>query len=179
MKRGRSVIFLILATMVLFCQVSYAEFKAMELKNEDTVAVVLDLPPDYYTKEEVDAKLAQIINAIPKTPNRYSNEEIDNKIAEVKGAIPDVSNNYTNEQIESMVADVKESIPVIPAVYSKDEIKERIRAIKDAITTLEIALANIRNSIPAELKWPVKTKKILTDIRIGIPADIAGTGESH
>jgi len=172
MKSGRNVIFLIVVSMVLFCQVSFAEFKAMELKNEDTVAVVLDSPPDGYTKEEIDAKLAQIMNAIPEIPDRYSNDEVDDKIAEVKGTLPD---NYTNEEIESMVTEVKESLPAISDVYSKEEIKERIRAINDAITTLEIALANIRNSIPAEIKWPVKTKKILTDIRIGIPADIAGT----
>ncbi len=177
MKSCRNVIFLILASMVLFCQVSFADFKAMELKNEDTVAVVLDSPPDGYTKEEIDAKLAQIMNAISEIPDRYSNDEVDDKIAEVKGAIPDVSDNYTNEQIESLVTEVKESIPAIPDVYSKEEIKERIRAINDAITTLEIALANIRNSIPEEIKWPVKTKKILTEIRIGIPADITGTAE--
>ena len=67
------------------------------------------------------------------------------------------------------------SLPEFPDAYSKEEIKVRIRAINDAITDLEIALANIRNSIPAEIKWPVKTKKILTEIRVGIPADIAGT----
>lgn len=177
MKNCRSIVFLILVLMVLFCQVSFAEFKAMELKNEDTVAVVLDSPPDSYTKEEIDAKLAQIMNAIPVIPDRYSNDEVDDKIAEVKGAIPDVSDNYTNEQIESLVTEVKESIPATPDVYSKEEIKIRIRAINDAIANLQIALANIRNSIPAEMKWPVKTKKILTNIRMGIPADIAGTRE--
>lgn len=177
MKSGRNIIFLILGAMVLFCQVSFAEFEAMELKNEDSVAVVLDIPPDGYTKEEIDAKLAHIMNAIPDIPNRYSNDEIDNKIEKVKGAIPDVSGNYTNKEIDSRIAAVQESIPVTPDVYSKEEIKERIRAINDAITYLEIALANIRNSIPAELKWPVKTKQILTDIRISIPADIAGAGK--
>jgi len=166
-----------LGAMVLFCQVSFAEFEAMELKNEDSVAVVLDIPPDGYTKEEIDAKLAQIMNAIPEIPNRYSNDEIDDKIAKVKGAIPDVSDNYTNKEIDSRIAAVQESIPVTPDVYSKEEIKERIRAINDAIAYLEIALANIRNSIPAELKWPVKTKQILTDIRTSIPADIAGAGK--
>lgn len=175
MKSGRNVIFLILAAMVFFCQVSFADFKTMELKNKDTVAVVLDSPHNGYSKEEIDAKLAQIRDAIPVIPNRYSNDEIDGKLAEIKGAIPDVSNNYTNEEIESMVAEVKESIPANPDVYSKEEIKVRIRAINDAITNLEIALLNIRNSIPAEIKWPVKTKKILTEIRIGIPADIART----
>ncbi len=177
MKSGRNVIFLIVVSMVLFCQVSFAEFKAMELKNEDTVAVVLDSPPDGYTKEEIDAKLVQIMNAIPEIPDRYSNDEVDDKIAEVKGTIPNVSDNYTNEQIESLVAEVKESIPATTDVYSKEEIKIRIRAINDAIANLQIALANVRNSIPAEMKWPVKTKKILTDIRMGIPADIAGISE--
>ncbi len=177
MKNCRSVILLILATMFTFCQLSFAGSQDMENNNEDAVAVVLEIPPDGYTKEEIDAKLAQIMNAIREIPDRYSNDEVDDKIAEVKGAIPDVSDNYTNEQIESLVTEVKESIPAIPDVYSKEEIKERIRAINDAITTLEIALANIRNSIPAEIKWPVKTKKILTNIRIGIPADIAGTRE--
>ncbi len=177
MKSGRNIIFLILGAMVLSCQVSFAEFEAMELKNEDSVAVVLDIPPDGYTKEEIDAKLAQIMNAIPDIPNRYSNDEIDNKIEKVIGAIPDVSGNYTNKEIDSRIAAVQESIPVTPDVYSKEEIKERIRAINDAIAYLEIALANIRNSIPAELKWPVKTKQILTDIRTSIPADIAGAGK--
>ena len=177
MKSGRNIIFLILGAMVLSCQVSFAEFEAMELKNEDSVAVVLDIPPDGYTKEEIDAKLAQIMNAIPDIPNRYSNDEIDNKIEKVIGAIPDVSGNYTNKEIDSRIAAVQESIPVTPDVYSKEEIKERIRAINDAIAYLEIALANIRNSIPEEMKWPVKTKQILTDIRISIPADIAGAGK--
>jgi hypothetical protein len=175
MKSGRNVIFLILAAMVPFCQVSFAVSQGMETKTEDTVAVVLDMPLDGYSKEEIDAKLAQIRDSIPVIPNRYSNEEIDGKLAEVKGAISDVSDNYTNEEIESLVAEVKESIPVNPDVYSKEEIKVRIRAINDAISNLEIALANIRNSIPAKIKWPVKTKKILTNIRIGIPADIART----
>ncbi len=177
MKSCRNVIFLVLTAMILFCQVSFAGSRDMETKNEDDVAVVLELLPDGYTKEEIDAKLSQIMNAIPEIPNRYSNEEIDDKIAGVKGAIPDVSDNYTNEQIESMVAEVKKSIPVAPDVYSKEEIKERIRTINDAIAYLEIALANIRNSIPEEMKWPVKTKQILTDIRISIPADIAGAGK--
>lgn len=175
MKICTNVIFLILAAMVLFCQVSFADFQGMETKTEETVAVVLDSPPEGYSKEEIDAQLAQIRSAIPVIPNRYSNDEIDDKIAEVKSMIPDVSDNYTKEEIESMVAEVKGSIPVTPDVYSKEEIKERIRALNDAITNLEIALSNIRNSIPAEIKWPVKTKQILTDIRIGIPADIAGT----
>jgi len=177
MKNTRNVIFLILGAMILFCQVSFAEFEAMELKNEEAVAVVLDIPPDGYTKEEIDAKLAQIINSIPEIPGRYSNDEVDDKIAEVKTSIPDISGNYTNEEIESMVAEVKESIPVSPDVYSKEEIKARIRAINDAIANLEIALANIRNSIPAEIKWPVKTKQILNAIRVSIPADLAGTRE--
>jgi hypothetical protein len=177
MKNTRNVIFLILGAMILFCQVSFAEFEAMELKNEEAVAVVLDIPPDGYTKEEIDAKLAQIINSIPEIPGRYSNDEVDDKIAEVKSSIPDISGNYTNEEIESMVAEVKESIPVSPDVYSKEEIKARIRAINDAIANLEIALANIRNSIPAEIKWPVKTKQILNAIRVSIPADLAGTRE--
>jgi hypothetical protein len=177
MKSGRNIIFLILGAIVLFCQVSFADFEAMELKNEEAVAVVLDIPPDGYTKEEIDAKLVQIMNAIPEIPNRYSNDEIDDKIAEVKGAMPDVSGNYTNKEIESKIAAVQESIPLTPDVYSKEEIKERIRAINDAIAYLEIALANIRNSIPEEMKWPVKTKQILTDIRISIPADIAGAGK--
>lgn len=154
MKSCRNVIFLILAAMVIFCQVLFADSQDMETKTEDSVAVVLDIPPDGYSKEEIDAKLAQIRSIIPVIPNRYSNEEIDNKITEVK-----------------------ESIPVTPDVYSKEEIKERIRFLNDAITTLEIALANIRNSIPAEIKWPVKTKQIFTNIRIGIPADIAGIRE--
>jgi hypothetical protein len=177
MENCRNVIFLILGAMILFCQVSFAEFEAMELKNEEAVAVVLDIPPDGYTKEEIDAKLAQIINSIPEIPGRYSNDEVDDKIAEVKTSIPDISGNYTNEEIESMVAEVKESIPVSPDVYSKEEIKARIRAINDAIANLEIALANIRNSIPAEIKWPVKTKQILNAIRVSIPADLAGTRE--
>jgi hypothetical protein len=177
MKNTRNVIFLILGAMILFCQVSFAEFEAMELKNEEAVAVVLDIPPDGYTREEIDAKLAQIINSIPEIPGRYSNDEVDDKIAEVKSSIPDISGNYTNKEIESMVAEVKESIPVSPDVYSKEEIKARIRAINDAIANLEIALANIRNSIPAEIKWPVKTKQILNAIRVSIPADLAGARE--
>ena len=98
----------------------------------------------------------------------------------VTESIPNASGNYTNVEIDHKIATLKSSIPAVsavPEVYSKEEIKERIRALDDAITTLEIALANIRNSIPAELKWPVKTKKIFTEIRIGIPADIAGTTE--
>jgi len=177
MKSGRNIIFLIVATMFTFCQVSFASFPDKEAKNEDDVAVVLEIPPDGYTKEEIDAKLAQIMNAIPEIPNRYSNDEIDDKIEKIKNAIPDVSGNYTNKEIESRIAAVQESIPVTPDVYSKEEIKERIRAINDAIAYLEIALANIRNSIPEEMKWPVKTKQILTDIRISIPADIAGAGK--
>ena len=54
MKSGRNIIFLILGAIVLFCQVSFAEFEAMELKNEEAVAVVLEIPPDSYTKEEID-----------------------------------------------------------------------------------------------------------------------------
>ena len=177
MKSGRNIIFLIMAVMSTFCQVSFASFHDTEAKNEDDVAVVLEIPPDGYTKEEIDAKLVQIMNAIPEIPNRYSNDEIDDKIEKIKDAIPDVSGNYTNKEIESKIAAVQESIPVTPDVYSKEEIKERIRAINDAIAYLEIALANIRNSIPEEMKWPVKTKQILTDIRISIPADIAGAGK--
>jgi uncharacterized small protein (DUF1192 family) len=175
MKSGRNVIFFILAAMVFFCQVSFAGSQGKETKTEDTIAVVLDSPPDGYSKGEIDAKLAQIRNSIPVIPKRYTDEEIDNKIAEVGELILDASDDYTNEEIDDRIAAVKNSIPAIPDVYSKEEIKERIRALNDAITILQIALANIRNSIPAEIKWPVKTKKILTGIRIGIPADIAGT----
>jgi hypothetical protein len=175
MKSFRNVVILIFAAIVPFCQISFADSPGTETKTEDAVAVVLDSASEGYSKEEIDAKLAQIRSVITVIPNRYSNEEIDDKIAEIKGSIPDVSGNYTNEEIESLVAEVKESISVTPDVYSKEEIKERIRFLNDAITTLEIALANIRNSIPAEIKWPVKTKQILTGIRIAIPADIAGT----
>ena len=175
MKNCRNIVFLILAAMVPFCQISFADSPGMETKTEDAVAVALDSAPEGYSKEEIDAKLAQIRSVITVIPNRYSNEEIDDKIAEVKESIPVASNSYTNEEIDSLVAGVKESIPVTSDVYSKEEIKVRIRALNDAITNLEIALSNIRNSIPAEIKWPVKTKKILSNIRIGIPADIAGT----
>ena len=177
MKSYRNDIFFILAVIVLFCQVSFADPQGKETKTEDTVAVVLDSPPDSYTKEEIDAKLAQIRDSIPVISNRYSNDEIDAKLAGVKGTIPDVSDNYKNEEIDSRIAAIKNAIPVIPDIYSKEEINNRIKALNDAIATLEIALSNIRKSIPAELKWPVKTKKILTDIRSGIPADIAETTE--
>ena len=173
MKSCRNGLFFILAAMVLFCQVSFAGSQGRETQTDDAIAVVLDTTPDGYTKEEIDAKLAQIINSIPEIPKRYTDEEIDNKIAEVKGAIPDVSENYTNEDIESLVAEVKKSIPETPDVYSKEEIKVRVRAINDAIANLEIALLNVRNSIPAEIKWPVKMKRILNEMRAGIPADIA------
>ncbi|KHE92898.1 MAG: hypothetical protein SCABRO_01287 [Candidatus Scalindua brodae] len=129
MRSGSNVIFLVLAAMVLFCQVSFAGSQDMEAIKEDAVAVVLDMPPDGYSKEEIDDKLAQIMNAIPEIPNRYSNDEIDEKIAVVKSAIPVDSDNYTNEEIESMVAEVKESIPAPPDVYSKEEIKVRIRLL--------------------------------------------------
>jgi len=175
MKNCRNIVFLILAAMVPFCQISFADSPGTETKTEDAVAVALDSLPDVYSKEEIDAKLAQIRNVITVIPNRYSNEEIDDKIAEVKESIPVASNSYTNEEIDSLVAQVKKSIPVTSDVYSNEEIKVRIRALNDAITNLEIALSNIRNSIPAEIKWPVKTKQILTNIRIGIPADIFGT----
>lgn len=176
MKNSRNFVFLILAAMGLFSQPAFAaDSQDMGTKAEDTVAVVLDVPPDSYTKEEIDAKIAQIRSAIPVIPNRYSNDEIDTKIAEIKESISDVSDNYTNEEIDKQISDIKNSIPAIPDVYSKEEIKDRIRFLNDAITNLEIALANIRNSIPAEIKWPVKTKQIFTAIRIGIPADIAGT----
>jgi len=177
MKNYRSVIFLVLAAIVLFCQVSFADLQGMETKTEDTVAAVLDSHTDSYTKEEIDTKLEQIRDAVPVIPNRYSNEEIDAKLAGVKGAIPDVSEHYTNEEIDQRIAAIKNSIPAIPDVYSREEINNRIKALNDAIATLEIALSNIRTSIPAEMKWPVKTKQILTDIRNGIPADIAGTTE--
>ncbi len=179
MKSCRNIIFLLLAAMVLSCQVSSADTQGIDTITEDTVAVVLDSALDGYTKEEVDSMLLEIMNSVPKIPKRYSNAEIDNKIAMIEESIPDTSGNYTNEEIDHGIAVLKESIPTVPAVYSKEEINSRIMALNDAITTLEIALANIRNSIPAELKWPVKTKKIFTDIRIGIPADIAGTTEQH
>ncbi len=177
MKSYRNVIFLVLAAMVLFGQVSFADPQDQETKTEDTVAIILDSPPDSYTKGEIDAKLAQIRDAVPVIPNRYSNDEIDAKLAGVKGAIPDVSDNYTNEEIDSKIAAVKNAIPTIPDVFSKEEINNKIKVLNDAIATLEIALSNIRKSIPAEMKWPVKTKKILTGIRNGIPADIAETTE--
>ena len=177
MKSCRNVIFWVLAAMFVFYPISFANAQGSETKPEDAVAVALDLIPDSYSKEEIDAMFGQIMNSIPEIPKGYTDEEIDDKIAEVKGSIPDVSGNYTKEEIDGKIAAVKNSIPAIPEVYSKEEIKERVRALNDAITTLQIALANIRNSIPAELKWPVKTKRIFTDIRIGIPADINGATE--
>ncbi len=177
MRNCKNVVFLMLAASVFFCQVSFADPQGKETNTEDTVAVVLDFPPDCYTKEEIDAKLAQVKDAIPVISNHYSNDEIDARLAGIKGAIPDVSKNYTNKEIDSRIAAVKGSIPTVPDIYSKEEINNRIKALNDAITTLEIALSNIRKSIPAELKWPIKTKRILTDIRNGIPADITGTTE--
>jgi hypothetical protein len=176
MKSCKNIMFFIVAAMVIFCQVHSADSQDRET-TKDKVAVVLDSTLDGYTKEEIDAKLAQIRSVMPVIPNRYSNDEIDDRIAEVKGAIPDISNKYTNDEIDDVIAAVKNSISATPDVYSKEEIKVRIRALNDAITNLEIALLNIRNSIPAEIKWPVKTKKILTDIRIGIPSDIARSRE--
>ncbi len=175
MKNCGNVILLILTAMVFFCQESFADSQG-EKATEDTVAVALGAAPNSYTKDEIDAMLEQIMSAIPKIPKRYTDAEIDNKIAKVKGAIPDVSDNYTNEKIDDKIASVKNTIPTVPDVYSKEEIKVRVRALNDAITNLEIALLNIRNSIPAEIRWPAKTKQILADIRISIPADIAGAG---
>ena len=177
MKSCRNIIFLFLAAMVLFCQVSFADTQGIDTKTEDTVAVALDSALDGYTKEEVDSMLSEVMNSAPEIPKRYSNAEIDNKIAMIEKSIPDTYGNYTNEEIDHRTAALKKSMPTVPAVYSKEEINNKIKALNDAITTLEIALANIRNSIPAELKWPVKTKKIFTDIRVGIPADIAGATE--
>lgn len=175
MKSYKSIMFFVLVAMVFFCQVSFAGSQDKGTKAEDTIAVVLESSHDVYTKEEIDTMLSQIMNSIPEIPKRYTDQEIDNKITMVRESIPDDSDNYTNEQIESLIAEVKKSISLTPDVYSKEEIKVRIRALNDAITNLEIALLNIRNSIPAEIRWPVKTKKILTEIRIGIPADIART----
>ena len=177
MKSCRNIIFLISAAMVLYCQVSFADTQGMDTKTEGMIAIPLDSALDGYTKEEVDSMLSEIMNSVPEIPKSYTNAEIDNKIAMVRKSIPDTSGNYTNEEIDHRIAALKKSIPTVPAVYSKEEINNKIKALNDAITTLEIALANIRNSIPAEIKWPVKTKKILSDIRIGIPADIAGTTE--
>ncbi len=180
MKSSRNVILLVLAVMAICCRISFADFPDIDTEAEDTIAVILDTPSDCYTKKEIDAMLGHIMNSIPKAPNRYSNDEIDARIAAVKGTIPDVSGNYTNEQIDGKIASVKNSIPAIPKspdVYSKAEINARTRALNDAIANLEIALLNVRNSIPAEIKWPVKTKKILTDIRNGIPSNSAGTTE--
>lgn len=177
MENCRNVIFLILAAMVLFCQVSFADTQGIETITEETVAVALESAPDSYSKEEIDAMFGQIMNSIPEVPTRYTDEEIDEKITLVIKSIPDASGNYTNEEIDNKIVALNNSIPAIPEVYSKEEIKERIRALNDAITTLEIALANIRNSIPAEIKWPVKTKQILNAIRVSIPADLAGARE--
>jgi len=174
MKNRRNVIFLILAAMVLFCHLSFAETQGIETKTEETVAVALESAPDSYSKEEIDAMFGQIMDSIPDAPKGYTDQEIDEKITLVTESISSASGNYTNEEIDHKITTLKSSIP---AVYSKEEIKERISALNDAITTLEIALANIRNSIPAELKWPVKTKRIFTEIRIGIPADIAGAAK--
>lgn len=173
MKSGRNVVFLILAAVFLFYQQSSAEAQGIEMRTEETVAVALDPVPDSYSKEEIDAMFERIMNSIPDVSERYTNQEIDEKLTLVIESIPDVSGNYTNEEIDHKIVSLNNSIPEIPEVYSKEEIEERIRALNDAITTLEIALANIRNSIPEELKWPVKTKKIFTDIRVGIPADIS------
>ena len=175
MENCRNAIFLILAAMVLFCQVSFADTQGIETITEETVAVALDSAPDSYSKEEIDVMFEQIINSIPEVTTRYTDQEIDEKITLVIESIPDASGNYTNEAIDHKIAALNNSIPAIPEVYSKEEINKRVRALNDTITTLEIALANIRNSIPAELKWPVKTKKIFTDIRIGIPSDISST----
>ncbi len=177
MKSFRNVIFFILVAMVLFCRVSFADSPGMETESEDTVAIVIDSIPDSYTKEEIDTMLSEIINSILEIPKRYTDEEIDNKISEIKESISDASDNYTNEDIDYRIAAVKKSLPETPDVYSKEEIKIRIRALNDAISNLEIALSDIRNSIPAEIKWPVKTKKILKGIRDSIPADISGPKE--
>ncbi len=174
MENCRYVIFLVLAAMVLFCQVSFADTQGIETITEETVAVALDSAPDSYSKEEIDVMFEQIMNSIPDVPKGYTDQEIDEKITLVIESIPDASGNYTNEEIDHKIVALNNSIPAIPEVYSKEEINKRVRALNDAITTLEIALANIRNSIPAELKWPVKSKKIFTGIRIGIPADISG-----
>ena len=177
MKSCRNIIFMILAVMVLFCHLSFAETQGIETKTEETVAVALESAPDSYSKEEIDAMFGQIMDSIPDAPKGYTDQEIDEKITLVTESISSASGNYTNEEIDHKITTLKSSIPAVPEVYSKEEIKERISALNDAITTLEIALANIRNSIPAELKWPVKTKRIFTEIRIGIPADIAGAAK--
>ncbi len=80
MKSYKSLIFFALTTMILLTQASFAGSRDREAISEDDVAVVLELPPDGYTNEEINAKLTQIMNAIPKIPNRYSNDEIDDKI---------------------------------------------------------------------------------------------------
>jgi len=150
MKSYRNIVLFVLAVMAIYSLVSFADYPGMEAKAEGPVAVAPESHHECYTKDEIDAMLGQIINSIPNVPKRYTDEEINNKIAEIKESIPDVSKSSSN-----------------------DEIEVRIRALNDAITKLEVALLNIRNSIPAVIKWPVKLKPILTKMRAGIPADIS------
>lgn len=148
MKSCRNIVLFVLAVMAIYSLVSFADYPGMEAKAEGSSAVATGSHSECYTKEEINAMLGQIMNSIPDIPRRYTDEEIDNKIAEIKGSIPDVSESSSNDEI-------------------------KIRALSDTITKLEIALLNIRNSIPAEMRWPVKTKKIFTEMRAGIPADIS------
>jgi hypothetical protein len=150
MKSYRNILFFVLAVMAIYSLVSFADYQGMEAKAKGSAAVAQESHPECYTKEEINAMLGQIMNSIPDIPRRYTDEEIDNRIAEVKASIPDVSKSSSNNKI-------------------------KVRDLRDAITRLETAILKIRNSIPAELKWPVKVKPILTKMRAGIPADIART----
>ena len=60
MKSCGKNIFLFLVSVVLFCQISFADMQGMETITEDEIAVVLDSVPDGYTKEEIDTLTAQI-----------------------------------------------------------------------------------------------------------------------
>ncbi len=147
MKSYRNIVFFVLAVLTIYSLVSFTDYPGMEAKAKGSAT---ESHSECYTKDEIDAMLGQIINSIPNVPKRYTDEKIDIKIAEIKKAIP-----------------------VISKSSSSKDIKARVKALGDAITTIENALLKIRNSIPVEMKWPIKMKPILTEMRAGIPADIS------
>lgn len=167
--------FSIIGMVILVCQISFADTQGEKAKADEPVMAARDsgtAMPGRYSNEEIDDMIKSVLGSIPAIPDRYTNKEVDDKITAVKKSIPATPDRYTNEEIDAKLKAIMNSIPATPDVYSKEEVDKKIMALNKTILALKTALGNLRNSIPEELKWPVKTKKIFIDIRNSIPEDI-------
>lgn len=115
-----------------------------EYLAENPVEVNLD---NYYTKEETDAAIAQVVDAIPDVDftGLATEKYVDDAIAnlDIPEAEVDLSNYYTKEETNAAIAGIKIPEPDLTNYATKQYVSEAVAAIEIPSTTGFITMEDV------------------------------------